>query len=48
MKISYQMNRRLFNYRSQLFELSITARAYAEGKVAAEEVTKPVSEMQCF
>ena len=48
MKISYQMNQRLFNYRGQLFELSITARAYADGRVAAEEVTKPVSEMQRF
>jgi hypothetical protein len=48
MKISYQMNQRLFNYRSQLFEQLITARAYAEGKVAAEQVTKTVSELQRF
>lgn len=48
MKISYQMNQRLFNCHGQLFEQLITARAYAEGKFAAEQVTKTVSEMQCF
>jgi hypothetical protein len=48
MTISYHMNRRLFDYRSQLFEQVISARAYADGEVAAEQIKKTVSEMQCF
>jgi len=48
MKISYHINQRLFNYRSQFFEQFITARAYAEDEAAAEEIKETVSEMQCF
>ena len=48
LKVSYHMNERLFNYRSQFLEQLITARAYAEGTVAAVEVKKIVSEMQRF
>ena len=48
MTISYHMNQRLFRSRSQLFEQVISARAYADGEVAAEQAKKTVSEMQCF
>jgi hypothetical protein len=48
MTVSYHMNQRLYDYRSQFFEQFIVARAYAGGEVAAEEVRKTVSEMQRF
>jgi hypothetical protein len=51
MTISYHMNQRLFGgvgSRSQLYEQVISARAYADGVVAAEQIKKSVSEMQRF
>jgi hypothetical protein len=42
------VDQRLFEHRSQVFAQAITARAYAEDKVAAEEIKKTVSEMQQF
>jgi len=48
MKVSYYVDQRLFERRSQVFAQAITARAYAEDKVAAAEVKKTVSEMQQF
>ena len=48
MTISYHMNQSLFRSRGQLFEQVISARAYADGEVAAEQIKKTVSEMQCF
>jgi hypothetical protein len=37
MKISYHMNQKLFDYRSQFFEQIISARSYAESAVAVKE-----------
>jgi hypothetical protein len=48
LKVSYYVDQRLFEHRSQIFQQLIGARAYAEDKVAAEEVKKTVSEMQQF
>jgi hypothetical protein len=48
MKVSYYVDQRLFEHRSQIFEQDITVRAYAEDEVAAAEAKKTVSEMQQF
>ena len=48
LKVSYYVDQRLFEHRSQIFQQLIGARAYAEDKVAADEVKKTVSEMQQF
>jgi hypothetical protein len=48
MTMSYHMNQRLFDCRSQLFAQVVSAPASADGEVAAEQLKKTVSEMQCF